>query len=429
MNQNHRVTRRKSMSSTTANNQAAMAAALKEAGEAPLPSSLPSNRRSLNAKVGGASSRAAHRLAEQDVGDQSFAPRSVPGQGASALARGREELASENGSAVTDGPPLQSHPDHAASMSKARIRRASEGSHLSKPDGKRVSGGELRCEKCGKGYKHSSCLTKHLWEHTPEWSLTSKLLISKHQQVQLLEAASVLVGMNQDEETPPPSAKDFAREDSSASPSASGSSGRRDGMSSTDTTPPPAAEETLPAQYSSKASRSGRVKRRSSNSSSFSRSTRTNSISVGSAPSYSSVFSHHRHTSGDPRPLSSGSMPPGDRDEDEAGLAAAVELLSCGFGTPRSGPITMPQDVPPVPPLPARFQGANISQTLSGGTLIPSYNQQSFQGHVDTNSRDVDMDDSESSNVEDEDDSDRRSVSKGPSDGDDDGIIFGGMEQ
>ena len=30
------------------------------------------------------------------------------------------------------------------------------------------------------------------WEHTPEWQYTSKLLISKHQQVQLLEAASVL---------------------------------------------------------------------------------------------------------------------------------------------------------------------------------------------------------------------------------------------
>ena len=44
---------------------------------------------------------------------------------------------------------------------KARSRRASEGAHLSKGDGKRASG-ELRCEKCGKGYKHSSCLTKHL---------------------------------------------------------------------------------------------------------------------------------------------------------------------------------------------------------------------------------------------------------------------------
>jgi hypothetical protein len=42
-----------------------------------------------------------------------------------------------------------------------RNRRASDGGFLSKPDGKRVSG-ELKCETCGKGYKHSSCLSKHL---------------------------------------------------------------------------------------------------------------------------------------------------------------------------------------------------------------------------------------------------------------------------
>jgi hypothetical protein len=34
------------------------------------------------------------------------------------------------------------------------------------------------------------------WEHSPHWSTTSKLLISKHQQVQLLEAAQILVHMN-----------------------------------------------------------------------------------------------------------------------------------------------------------------------------------------------------------------------------------------
>ncbi|KAK9475918.1 hypothetical protein V1514DRAFT_338554 [Lipomyces japonicus] len=59
---------------------------------------------------------------------------------------------------------------------------------------------ELKCELCGKGYKHISCLTKHLWEHTPEWTVTSKLLISKHQQVQLLEAASILVSMTEEED-------------------------------------------------------------------------------------------------------------------------------------------------------------------------------------------------------------------------------------
>lgn len=68
---------------------------------------------------------------------------------------------------------------------------------------RRISEGEsgrlklqLTCEACGKGYKHISSLAKHLWEHTPEWKMTKKLVMSKHQQVQLLEAASILVGMN-----------------------------------------------------------------------------------------------------------------------------------------------------------------------------------------------------------------------------------------
>lgn len=43
---------------------------------------------------------------------------------------------------------------------KNRNRRASEGSHLVKGSSKK---GELRCETCGKGYKHSSCLTKHMY--------------------------------------------------------------------------------------------------------------------------------------------------------------------------------------------------------------------------------------------------------------------------
>lgn len=42
-------------------------------------------------------------------------------------------------------------------LSKGRNRRASEGASDAGN-----SKNDLKCEKCGKGYKHSSCLTKHL---------------------------------------------------------------------------------------------------------------------------------------------------------------------------------------------------------------------------------------------------------------------------
>ena len=61
-------------------------------------------------------------------------------------------------SAILDDDLL---PGEGLSNPKPRGRRASEGTHLSKSEGKRASG-ELKCDKCGKGYKHSSCLTKHL---------------------------------------------------------------------------------------------------------------------------------------------------------------------------------------------------------------------------------------------------------------------------
>ena len=58
---------------------------------------------------------------------------------------------------------------------------------------------ELKCEACGKGYKHITSLAKHLWEHTAEWQSTKRLLISKHQQAQLLEAASILCSFNEND--------------------------------------------------------------------------------------------------------------------------------------------------------------------------------------------------------------------------------------
>jgi len=56
----------------------------------------------------------------------------------------------------------------------------------------RKKGVVFKCETCSKVYRHSSCLVKHRWEHSPHWRETSNFLLSKHQQVQLLEAAAIL---------------------------------------------------------------------------------------------------------------------------------------------------------------------------------------------------------------------------------------------
>lgn len=159
----------------------------------------------------------------------------------------------------------------------------------------------------------------------------------------------MLVGMNQEgiaeTDMVKPSDSD---NNSSASPAASGSSGLREdeGYSSAETTPPPMSDHygMLDGVNSSRAS-----KRYSGNSSSFSR-------SYQSAPSSSlpgNGFAGPNSSAVQRRPSSSGLGRATD-DEDEAGLIAAVQSL-CSFGTPRSGAVLLPADVPPVPPLPARF--------------------------------------------------------------------------
>ncbi len=147
-NPTYRVTRRKSMSSTAANNVAAIAAAVRGgAGD-----------------LGGGGSRRSMKLALNSKTSQygtSPSPSGSLPNGAASFGQSGFASVPKEGTAVVDGPPLATMSESKANA-KARIRRASEGSRLSKGEGKRMSAGELRCDKCGKGYKHSSCLTKHL---------------------------------------------------------------------------------------------------------------------------------------------------------------------------------------------------------------------------------------------------------------------------
>ncbi|KAI1816057.1 hypothetical protein GGS20DRAFT_268822 [Poronia punctata] len=410
----HRVTRRKSMTNPTAN-AAAVVAALQEGGDkvASLPIAVHARRSTMSM-----SKSAAARAAI--AGSLPSPPGSLPSHrfALNAKAEGQE-------SAIDDDSNDMSGNEGLGGFQKARIRRASDGQPLTK-EGRKSNRVEVRCDKCGKGYKHSSCLTKHLWEHTPEWSYTSKLLISKHQQVQLLEAASVLVAMNTKESaTPPESTKDFASETGSASPTASGySEHMEDGHSSADTTPPP--QEGFIA---SNAFTYRDAPKRLSSGSNYSRSYQSHqpisgSFLPGSVP-HRAAFSHNRHGSSDRRPLSSGMNNTGQEDRD---LAAAVELLSCSFGSNQGNrDARLPEDAPPVPPLPARY----LDQTgFNSHSIISSYSAQqmpeSFTRGEIRRTVDVKMEDSEDS-VLDEEEEDRRATAR--SSEEDDDMMFGRMEE
>lgn len=53
--------------------------------------------------------------------------------------------------------------------------------------------GLFQCADCGKTYKHQSCLLKHRWEHSEFWNDAKKYSLTKHQQVQIMEAAQILL--------------------------------------------------------------------------------------------------------------------------------------------------------------------------------------------------------------------------------------------
>lgn len=401
------------MNASAVNNVAAIAAALKDMDEM---GSGSSKRGSLNLKTAassrgpefskyGSTSRDIYPMGRLPANNEKF---------------NEEAMDDEEFVVEDDFLPVVT----ASTGSKARARRASEGSYLTKGETRRSSG-ELRCEKCGKGYKHSSCLTKHLWEHTPEWTYTSKLLISKHQQVQLLQAASVLVGMNQDALGAEDSAKPSESDQSSASPAASGSSEIReeeDYISSAETTPPPVTEHYAMADDG----HDDRCKRYSGNSSTYSR-------SYQSAPSFSlPAGSNLSHYNQQRRPSSSSVAPAAgdvdvDVDEDEASLVAAVESL-CSFSTPRNGIVCLPDDVPPVPPLPAMYRDNNANKMSSSsgqipeiGLSLPSYPPLSHERDIKLGSN------SHAVYVPKDDDYEHRPISHGRSDEEDDGI-FGAME-
>ncbi|KAF9274624.1 hypothetical protein BGZ68_000485 [Mortierella alpina] len=107
-----------------------------------------------------------------------------------------------------------------------------------------------KCMDCGKVYKHPNCLWKHRWLHSVYWKGATKFLLSKHQQVQLMEAAAILLGMDESREgDKDPIVSMFSKQRgamaNSVGSSASGTSSSSSPPTSTKSlsaSPPPASE-------------------------------------------------------------------------------------------------------------------------------------------------------------------------------------------
>jgi len=157
------VSRRKSVSTNAASNVAAMVAAARESGDNTLGIPITNRRKSMSK-----ASRAA-------IGSLPSPPASLQSHRIRLTSNGKLDRSE---SAIDDEMDEEMDDDEGTTFNQSRMRRASEGQHLMK-DGKKASGGDLKCDKCGKGYKHSSCLTKHLHVSPSrrfERSIVNKLL-------------------------------------------------------------------------------------------------------------------------------------------------------------------------------------------------------------------------------------------------------------
>lgn len=144
-NANHRVTRRKSVTNPKPDINA-LAAALRE--DVSLSSALP-----INYPTGRRNTVSRATASPGVVGSLPSPPASLPNKSMEVKQNVTNDSAIDDHDASAD--------ETGSKMAKARVRRASDGQPLTR-DGKKSNRVEVRCDTCGKSYKHSSCLTKHL---------------------------------------------------------------------------------------------------------------------------------------------------------------------------------------------------------------------------------------------------------------------------
>lgn len=163
VNANHRVTRRKSVTTAAAANAAAaaVAASLKDSAGESVGVSMPPHRRGSRKGLESSSVGAPSGFGSY-LSRSMNSPSHEPPVARKASPTDSNDASSTN-LANVDG---NSSANRSANNNKNRNRRASEGSHLIKGEGKRPMT-ELRCDRCGKGYKHGSCLSKHMCVSSP----------------------------------------------------------------------------------------------------------------------------------------------------------------------------------------------------------------------------------------------------------------------
>lgn len=142
VNQTHRVTRRKSVATNSANIAAVVAAAARDIGDDS--ATMPAVRRQALSRSG------------TGRGSLHTPPNSLPSHKHSMPSKNRN---SRDEHAIIDDEELDEFDDGEVPFQKVAQRRASDGHSMR--EGKRPKD-DLKCTKCGKGYKHSSCLAKHL---------------------------------------------------------------------------------------------------------------------------------------------------------------------------------------------------------------------------------------------------------------------------
>ena len=158
LNSTHRVTRRKSVTNPAAN-VAAITAALRDGDRSPAMPIANAPRRNTMSKTAAARAAIASSLPSP--------PASLPSHAHKSMSDVKREM---QDSAIDDDVNDMSGDEGSNKDQKARIRRASDGQPLLK-EGRKSNRIEVRCDKCGKSYKHSSCLTKHLLVSLPYNSL------------------------------------------------------------------------------------------------------------------------------------------------------------------------------------------------------------------------------------------------------------------